>query len=137
MRGRRSAKRSRGGRSGPLVRRLRGEPRQLATRAALGPALGALGAYRRSAPLFFSSRSNELGMVRAHAWRTKENACLKQKNKHRISRKLLRSTPFAHSISASHARALKRPTARWTFRSTKRKARSAGLRGAKVEMASH
>jgi hypothetical protein len=42
MRGRRCAKRSRGGRSRPLVRRLRVRPRQPGTRAASGPALGAL-----------------------------------------------------------------------------------------------
>src|SRR4051794_13814113 len=42
MRGRRSGQRSRGGRSRPLVRRLRGRPRQPDTRAASGPALGVL-----------------------------------------------------------------------------------------------
>jgi len=42
MRGRRSGKRSWGGRSGPLVRRLRAGARHPGTRAASGPALGVL-----------------------------------------------------------------------------------------------
>ena len=43
MRGRRSGKRSRGGRSSPLARRLRVGARHPSTRAASGTALGALG----------------------------------------------------------------------------------------------